>query len=569
VNNELAERIREAKVALAEVFRNPGLRKLNVALAGSIMGDWAYAVAVSVYAYRQGGATAVGVYGVVRYLSMAVASPFTSMLADRMDRRRVMVTADGLRFVLVAVAGLVIAADGPALVVYGLGLLTSLAATAFRPAQSALLPQLANHPGELTAANVASSTIESIGFFAGPAAAGALLAVADVAVVFGFNAATFLWSGLLVATVRVPVRSAPVEVDVPGDDPDPGEGPDATAGSDKPRESLLSGAGAGFREIFASRDLRVLMMLYCAQTVVAGASLVFGVAIAFEMLGMSESGVGLLDALVGVGGLVGGFAALILATRGRLAVDFGVGVMLWSAPLLLIVAFPSLAPVLVVMALLGLGNALVDINAFTIMQRLVSDEVMGRVFGAVDSALIAGMALGSLAMPLLMHTVGLRTGLLVIGTSVTALAMLSIGALRRIDTIALAPDGLELMRSTALFAPLPERSIERLARASTSVTVPAGDAVFHQGDAGDRFYVIESGQAEVIVSDDLSTLLGPGGAFGEIALLRDVPRQATVRATTDLVLRAIDRRVFLQVVTGHSETEASADRAITRMLVGD
>jgi MFS family permease len=223
----------------------------------------------------------------------------------------------------------------------------------------------------------------------------------------------------------------------------------------------------------------------------------------------------------------------------------------------------------VAMALLGIGNSLVDINAFTIMQRLVPDEVMGRVFGAVDSALIAGMALGSLAMPLLIHTVGLRTGLLVLGTSVTALVLASLGALRRIDTIALAPAGLDLMRSTALLAPLPERAIERLARSAQLVQVAAGDTVFHQGERGDHFYVIESGEAEVLISDDLSTVLGPGGTFGEIALLRDVPRQATVLARTDLVLRAIDRRVFLQVVTGHSETEAHADRTITRMLVGD
>lgn len=557
MEGELTEGLRESKTAIAEVFRNPGLRRINLALAGSVMGDWAYAVGVSVYAYRQGGATAVGVFGVVRYVSMAVVGPFTAMLADHHDRRRVMVIADLLRFALIAVAALVIAADGPALIVYGLGVLTALAATAFRPAQMSLLPRLANHPGELTAANVAASTIESVGFFAGPAVAGVLLAVADVPVVFGFNALTFLWSAGLVALVRVPEAAAD-------------EGPEEPAsGDDEPPKSLLSGAGAGFREIFASRDLTVLVGLYCAQTVVAGASLVFGVAIALDLLGMDESTVGALDAMVGVGGLIGGFVALVLATRGRLALDFGVGVLLWSAPLLLIVAWPSLGPVLVVMAILGLGNSLVDINAFTIMQRLVSDEVMGRVFGAVESALIAGMAVGSLAMPLLINTVGLRTGLLVLGASVSLVALASLRALRRIDTVALAPEGLDLIRSVPLFAPLPERGIERLARSSETVTVSAGEDVFHVGDRGDRFYVIESGQAEVIITDQLSTHLEAGGSFGEIALLRDVPRQATVVATSDLVLRAIDRRVFLQVVTGHSETEAQADRMITRLLVGD
>jgi MFS family permease len=565
LENELTTRLAESRSALAEVVRNPGLRRLNLALAGSVVGDWAYAVAVSVWAYRHGGATAVGLFGVARYVSMAIAAPFASMLADHHDRRRVMVISDAIRFVLVAFAGVVIATDGPVALVYGAGLVTSLVATAFRPAQMSLLPKLANHPGELTAANVAASTIESVGFFAGPAMAGALLALTDVEVVFGFNALTFLWSGAMVLSLQMPVRAAedeqeaaPVLLDLDADAAEPAE----------PSAGFLQSASAGFREILGNRDLLLLMALYCAQTVIAGASLVFGVAIALDLLEMEEATVGLLDALVGVGGLIGGFVALMLASRGRLAVDFGFGVALWSFPLLLIVAMPELGPVLVVMALLGLGNSLVDINAFTIMQRLVPDEVMGRVFGAVDSALIAGMALGSLAMPVLINTVGLRTGLFVMGASVGTLALLSIVPLRRIDTIALAPDGLDLIRSVELFAPLPERSIERLARSATVVEVPAGEVVLRKGEAGDRFYVIESGRAEIVLSDDLSTFEEAGGSFGEIALLRDVPRQATVVAATDLVLRAIDRRVFLLVVTGHSETEAQADRLVTRVLVG-
>ena len=264
------------------------------------------------------------------------------------------------------------------------------------------------------------------------------------------------------------------------------------------------------------------MGLYCAQTVVAGASLVFGVAIALDLLSMDESTVGALDAMVGVGGLVGGFVALVLATRGRLAVDFGIGVILWSAPLLLIVAWPSLGPVLLVMAILGLGNSLVDINAFTIMQRLVSDEVMGRVFGAVESALIAGMALGSLAMPLMINTIGLRTGLFVLGVTVSLIALASLGALKRIDTVALAPEGLELIRSVPLFAPLPERGIERLARCAERVTVAAGEEVFHAGDSGDRFFVIESGEAQVIITDELQH--GPG-AGRELRRDRAAPRR--------------------------------------------
>ncbi|MGH9084838.1 MAG: MFS transporter [Acidimicrobiales bacterium] len=571
MNGELAERLGESRTAIVEVFRNPGLRRINLALAGSIIGDWAYAVGVSVYAYQEGGATAVGVYGVARYVTMALVVPFMAILADRFDRKRVMVIADVVRFVLVAAAALIIAGGGPAMAVYGLGLLTSVAGTAFRPAQMALLPNLANHPGELTAANVSSTTIESVGFFAGPAIAGGLLALTDVEIVFGFNAVTFLWSAALVSAIHLPVRTIDLrEAEDDAADTEPAE-TGAPGEADPMVVAVAKGrfaqATAGFREILANRSLTILMGLYCAQTVVAGASLVFGVAIAFDLLDMDESGVGLLDAMVGVGGLVGGFLALMLATRGRLAVDFGVGVVLWSAPLLLVVAFPDLGPVLLVMAVLGLGNSLVDINAFTIMQRLVPDAVMGRVFGAVESVLVAGMALGSLAMPVLIHTVGLRTGLLVIGLSVSCLAVASIGALRRIDVVALAPDGLDLIAAVPIFAPLPDRAIERLARCAEVVTVPAGEVVIQRGDSGDRFYVVEAGEAECIISDDLRTAVGPGGSFGEIALLRDVPRQATVVAVTDLTLRAIGRRVFLEVVTGHTEAEAEADRLITRMLV--
>jgi hypothetical protein len=187
----------------------------------------------------------------------------------------------------------------------------------------------------------------------------------------------------------------------------------------------------------------------------------------------------------------------------------------------------------------------------------------------LDSALIAGMAVGSLVMPLLIHSVGLRTGLLILGLAVAAIAFLSLGSLRRIDQVALAPEGLDLFRAVPLFAPLPERAIERLARSSVVVQVAAGDAVFHLGDRGDRFYVIDDGEAVAELADERTIAIGTGGSFGEIALLRDVPRTATVRAITDLRLRAVDRRVFLSVVTGHGEAASNADRLVSRMLVGD
>ena len=542
------ERLAESGRSLREVFRNPGLRKINLALGGSVIGDWAYAVALSIYVYQRGGATAVGVLGVIRLILVALAIPYASSLADRFDRRRVLIASDLIRMVLVAIAAVVIHLDGPSMVVYALVIVTSIASTPFRPAQAALLPRLATHPGELAAANVASSTIESLGFFLGPAIAGLLLSITELSTVYWFNVLTFAWSLAMVVRLKVPDRVV--------DDTDGEEDQQAKD------ESVL----AGYRVIFASRDLRLLVGVYAAQTIVAGASIVFSVAIALDMLEIGESGVGFLDSVLGVGGLLGGFVALLLATRGRLAGDFGLGVILWSAPLLLIAIWPNLTAAIAAMAMIGLANSIVDVNAYTILQRLVPDEVMGRVFGAMESALITSMALGSLSMPLLMETVGLRAGLATIGGFVTAVTILALAGLRRIDSVALAPEGLGLLSGVSFFAPLPHRVMETLARESETLTIADGAVVFSEGDQGDRFYVIESGSASVSVDGRPVRQLGPGDFFGEIALLSEIPRTATVTATAPLTVRTIERGAFLAAVTGHGAAMATASAVATRYV---
>ncbi len=573
--SEMRDSLRESKAALVEVFRNPNLRRLNLAFAGSVVGDWAYAVGVSVYAYTQGGATAVGVLGVVRYVTMALLGPFTSLLADRFNRKWVMVVADCVRVVLVLAAGLVIWSDGPSLVIYALAVCTSVAGTAFRPAQAALMPSLTNHPGELTAANVASSTIESVGFFAGPAIGGLLIAVSGVSAVFIFDAFTFVWSAALVLAVRPvavaepePEASVPEAPELAADEPAADEPAADEPAADEPaaRGNPFAGVGDGYREIFRNRDIRLLVGMYCAQTVVAGASLVFTVAIALDMLEMGKGGVGIIDSAVGVGGIIGGFVALMLSQRGKLARDFGLGVILWAAPLLLIAAWPTLASALVAMVIIGLANSVVDVNAFTILQRMVPEAVMGRVFGAMESAIVASMGVGALLMPVLINTIGLRSGLVVIGVAVILVVLLGIGGLRRIDYVALAPEGLELLRGVAILGVLPDKVLERLARSSRLVEVPSGQAVFSEGDGGDLFHVIESGTVDVTIRGAFVRTLSAGDSFGEIALLRDTPRTATVTATTDLVTRAIHRDKFLPAVTGHGGAVDEADQVVSSLL---
>lgn len=347
--------VRETGSSLATVFRNPALRRVNLALAGSMIGDWAYATAIAVWAYGVGGAAAVGIWGTVRLTLGAVVTPFGAALADRISRKAVMVACDVARTVLVLAAAACVEWDAPAAAVFVLATLSPLAGTPFRPAQLAMTPSLVDSPDELTAANGVSSTLESLAFFVGPALAGLLLGVADVATVFVLNAATFLWSAVLVAGLRLPVQDQPG--DVLGRHRKPASHPSPAAGEEAPpRGGFVSDALAGFGVIWRDHDLRLVAGLYCAQTVVAGASLVFTVAVALDLTDLGPAGLGYLDATLGIGALLGGLLAVALAPRHRLASDFGIGVAFWALPLLLIAVWPEAAGAFLAMAVIGVAN---------------------------------------------------------------------------------------------------------------------------------------------------------------------------------------------------------------------
>ena len=545
--------VRETGSSLAIVFRRAPLRRLNLALAGSLIGDWAYMTAVAVWAYDVGGASAVGIWSTIRLAMMAVVAPFGSAMADRMSRKTLMVVCDVSRAVLVLAAAALVEWDGPVAAVFVLATLSPLFGTAFRPAQLSLTPSLVENPQELTAANGVGSTLESLAFFVGPAIAGFLLAVADVATVFVLNAATFVLSAVLVAGIRT-ASSAPAPVA-----PDPDLPPE-------PKVGFLTEAMEGFRVVWRSADLRLVFAIYSAQTVVAGASFVFAVSIAFDLTDLGASGLGWLDSTLGVGAILGGLLAIGLATRKRLASDFGWGVIFWALPLLLISIWPTAAAAFVAMFIIGAANPVVDINANTIIQRITPDGVLGRVFGALESCLITTMALGALAMPVLIAGPGLRWGLVILAIPIVAIGLAALPHLRRLDRSVSEPAGVDLLGSTPLFAPLARPLLETLASRLVRVAVPAGETVVHEGDLGDRFYVIESGLLAATFEGRPLSTMGPGECFGEIALLRDVPRTATVTAIEDSVLQAVERDDFLAAMSGdrdlQSRTESLAARRI-------
>ena len=541
----LREQLRESFRALREVYHNHGLRRLQLAWAGSIIGTWAYSVAIVVYAYHQGGATAVGLVGLIRWLPAAFAAPLTSVLGDRYPRVPVMLGADLVRSAALAGMAVCVLAHSPAGVVYALAAAVGVVSTAFQPAQAALLPALARTPEELTAANVSSSTLESLGFCAGPAIGGVLLAVSSTWVVFVVTASTFLWSALQL--------SALLKHDEPP--------------LQEQKRPIAHEAAEGFRAIGRDHRLQLVIGLFGAQSLVNGAINVLTAVTALQLLRIGSSGVGWLNSAVGIGGLTGAVFSLMLVGRKRLAGTFGLAVAGAGGPILFIAPHPSTAIALVAFALIGVSNIIEDVAGFTLLQRTTPSEVLARVFGVLHSLFFAMTALGAILAPLLIHAIGVRWSLVSFGALLPVITVATRIPLVRLDDSAVDRGReLELLRSIPIFAPLAPKVLEGLASRLVPVHAAAGDTIVREGETGDRFYVVDSGELAVSIGGKAQATQGPGDHFGEIALLRDVPRTATVTARTDVDLLALERDDFVAAVTGHSASAEAAEAVVGARL---
>lgn len=543
--NKLAEQLRDSARALREVYANRGLRRLQLAWAGSIIGTWAFTVALAVYAYHHGGAAAIGLVVLIRWLPAAFASPFMGVLGDRYPKVPVMIVSDLLRAVAFAGITVCVRFDAPAAAVYVLVAATSVIMTAFRPAQAALLPALSRTPDELTAANVSSSTLESLGFCVGPALGGVLLAVSNTWIVFALTTATFLWSALQLFGLLGTAEPEPS-----------GE-----------HRAIVHDLVEGFRTIAHDSRLQVVIGIFSAQTLVNGALNVLLAVSAFQLLGLGSGGVGYLTAAVGVGGLIGAIFSLMLVGRKRLAGVFGLAVAGTGGPLLFIAPHPTTGIALVACGLIGLSNIIEDVTGFTLLQRTAPSEVLSRVFGVLHSLFYATIAAGAILAPRLIDLIGVRWSLVAVGAVLPILSILTRTQLVRIDDGAVdRTSEIALLQEIPIFAPLSSPVLEGLAGRLIPVHAAAGQAIVREGESGDRFYMISSGEVAVSIGGDEKAAQGPGDHFGEIALLRDMPRTATVTARTDTHLLALERDDFLAAVTGHAGSTEAAEAVVGARL---
>jgi MFS family permease len=527
---------------LRGVLRNADVRRIELAWAASNLAERASALGVAVYAYQSNGVRGVGVVAFVRLGAGAAVSPWLAVLADRRSRRAVLFGSDLTRAVMLAAMAGLATVDAARPAVYVLAVFVVFPESLFRSAQVAHMPSLVAEPGELVAANTVASAVESIGLFAGPALGGLLVAVSDVRTVFVVSAGLAFASAVLVSRIRVAGRPEPDE-----------------------RHALARMLLGGWRAIVTERGLRVVIGLFSVQTFVAGLFNVLVVVLAVDLLDRDVSAVGWLDGMVGVGAAAGVLAVAGAAGGRRLARHFAAGLLLWGAPLALIAAQPSLVVALVLLVLVGIGNTLVDVTGVTLMQRTAPEDVLGRVFGAFEALVLLTMALGSLLAPVLVSTLGSRGAFAVAGAILPVALLVLWRPLSSLEA-APPPEHIDLLEGVPIFAPLPAPQLERLAFALIEKRADAGTTIIRQGDPGDLFYVIAEGRATVSEDRWQVGTVAEGDAFGEIALLRDVPRTATVRALTPMRLYALDREVFLATVNGDPASAEAAGSIVAARL---
>ena len=524
-------RVGRAFDALRVTAQNEDVRRAELAWGASVAAEWAHFVALGVFAYSHGGSTAVGIAGLLRLLPAAAIAPFASSLGDRFRRERFL-----LGVVLLGTAALVVSAVGAfiddRIVVFAAASAVGICSTLFRPALIALLPSLARTAKELIAANGATSTFESLGTLLGPLGAGVLVEFADVGTVFAASAAALLASAALLARVSVKGGVA----------------------------APASGAGVevwkGFKAIGEVPRARLLVGLIASQTFVRGCLNVLMVVLAYRVLHTGATGVGYLAAAIGAGGLLGALGAASLRGE-RLVPPFAWALVFWGAPIMLIAALPYAVPAIVLLAAIGAANSVVDVSGFTLLQRTVPDGVLTRVLGVTWGLAMGAVAIGSFVAPIISRLIGLRPAFLVVGAILPLLVLVSHRRLLEIDSEVAPASQLALVERVAIFAPLSLVAKERIASHLVQVDVVAGEVVIRAGDPGDRFFVVDDGELTIEAGPG-PVRAGHGDFFGEIALLHDVPRTATVRADTACRLFALERPDFLAVVTGNPLADTGA-----------
>jgi hypothetical protein len=531
-------------------------RDLRLLLAGmlvSLAGSWAYNVALLAVVYDRTGSLAwVGAATLGRFLPSILCSPYAGVLAERLERVRLMVACDLTAAASQAVLAVVVLVSGPVALIIALGGLTAVLTTPYEPAVAAVVPQVVEED-DLAAANALRGVIENGVQVAGPALGALVLIVLPAWSVFALDGASFLASAALVARMRI--RSRPVDV--------------TEGGAAGPLRQMR----VGLREIGRSRGVALLVGLSVLASFVYGTDTVLLVGAADQRLGIGADGFGLLLTGLSAGGVLAAALVNRLAGSARLASVLIGGMLLYCLPNVALAVTESAAAATAVQVARGAGTLVVDVLAMTALQRAVAPEVTARVFGVFWALILGAIGLGALVTPPLVAALGLEGAIVALAVAPALLSIAAWPALANLDRAAAARAGLlagrvAVLERAGIFAAAPRPVLERLAAESAEQSVPAGTVVVREGDPADALYVLRGGDVEVSAGEPPRVLatIGAGGWFRELGLLEGVPRTATVTAAEPCELLRIEGAAFLDALTAAPLAPATLEGARARYV---
>ncbi|HUF01681.1 MAG TPA: MFS transporter [Gaiellaceae bacterium] len=535
-----------AASAVKHVLGNRAIRRIQLAWTLGTAADWAFLVVLLVVAYDEGGTLAVGILGAVRVLPAIVVAPFATAVVERFRGDRALTAVNAIRGAGALATAAALGLGAPIELVYLLAAVVAGAGSLVRPIQLAVLPALARAPSELVAANVASSVGEGVGTFLGPLLAGSLVA----------------WTGSMSSSVLIAVVFAAAAAAATGVRFEREE--DARGG--------IAAGGGRVRLREAPAVLRrnphatVVMVDFVAQVFVRGLLITLIVVTSIELLGTGAGGVGLLNAAIGLGGLVGAIGALRLAGGLRLTTVFALALVGWGLPLVLIGAWPVVALGVAALFVTGISNAVLDVAGFTLIQRGVRNEDRVTMFGVMEGLFGVAMFAGSLLAPLLVALFGPEGALVAAGTVLPVMAALTWRRISRGATRSTSRDEhIALLRRNPLFAPLPLTALDLLAESMARVEFRPDEILMRKGEPGDRYLLIASGEVEARDGERVLGTADAGDGVGEIALLRRIPRTATVIALTHVSAYEIGPGEFLAALSGPTAGGAAESLIETRL----
>jgi hypothetical protein len=519
--------MRGSLAVLGRTLRTPRLRRVELAFAGFSLAEYGVWTAILVYAYERGGTTAAGLIAVVQLVPAAVVAPFAATVADRRGATGALKLGYVLQALTLGATAAVMLAGGPPLAAYAFAVAAAVAVTLTRPAQAKVLSTLADEPAELTAATAVASWIESSSTLAGPLLAGILIALDGPGGVFAVFAVTVGASALLVAPLAA--------------------GQDLR--EDQPPADRESGSALdGIRILRHERSARALVLLIAAEHVAIGALDVLVVVLAISSLGLGSPAAGYLNAAFGAGATVGGFAALSLAGARTMAIPLLAAAVGWAVAYAVLGIWQTALGAFVLLPLAGIGKAVLDSAGRALLARVTPHEVLAQVFGVLEGLVMAALALGSVLVPILVSLGGVAAALAGVAAVLALAALAPMASLRRLDRFVPPAHAVSLIQANPLFAALPAAVVETMATQLVRLPVRAGEVVIREGELGDRFYLISEGELDISVAGEHIRTRHPGEGVGEIALLRDIRRTATVTASTRGVLYALEREPFLDAL---------------------